>query len=148
MRPIPSLPETRGLRNVRTEAGEAALTSTSGKIHPLLLVALVLVLGLLIRLNRDDPLEAYRVPVETSLRETIYVTVLALEAEFEERGAYPSDLESIGMDEEGLRYSLGSRGYTLEASAEGVSVEYESGQDLEPLEDAFFELLPPYEVGR
>jgi hypothetical protein len=140
----PQRPQTRIRKppDVDTGSRESFLASEAGKVHPLLLVALLLVLALLIRINFGNPLPESSIPVETSLRETIYVTVLALEAELEETGAYPHDLESLGMDEEGLSYTPNSAGYTLVAREEGTIVEYRSGEDLGPFKDAFYELLP------
>lgn len=88
------------------------------------------------------------VPADTALRETIYITSLALESEFGETGEYPADLEMIGMDEEGLTYSADGAGYTLVAEWEGARVQYRSGEDLEPFRKAFETLLPPFEEGQ
>jgi hypothetical protein len=120
------------------------LGSRIGQIHPSLLVALILVLGILLWVNLSSSDEGSPVSAELSLRETLYVTALALNAEYEETGAYPVDLESIGMDEDGLRYTRSSHGYALVAEEEGVRVEYRSGQDLAPLREAFEALLPPF----
>ncbi|MBT8398577.1 MAG: hypothetical protein HKO65_18670 [Gemmatimonadetes bacterium] len=118
-----------------------------GEIHPGFLVALVLVLALVIWSGQGNFSEESSVPLETVLQETIYVTALALEAEFQETGAYPTDLESLGLDDEGLTYTLGPNRYTLVASAEGASVEYRSGGDLAPFREAFEHLLPPFPEG-
>ena len=121
--------------------------STPGHIHPSLLLALVVLLGFLIWVNSTEAGTESTVPVKTFLQETIYVTALALDAEMEETGAYPPDLESIGMDEEGLSYSLSSGSYTLVASEAGITVQFQSGDDMEPYRSAFESLLPPYEEG-
>ncbi len=120
----------------------------SGQIHPGLVVGLFLVLGLLLWSNRDGGTEGSPYPIVTYLQETIYVTALALDAEFTDTGAYPPDLETIGMDEEGLAYSRVAEGYTLVASEGEVTVAYESGENLEPFRQAFEALLPPYEEGK
>lgn len=121
--------------------------STAGQIHPVLLLALVTVLGLLIWINSTGSPTESPVPVETSLKETIYVTALALDAEMEATGAYPPDLESIGMDEEGLSYTPSSGTYTLVAAEAGITVQFQSGDDMEPYRNAFESLLPPYQEG-
>lgn len=118
------------------------------RIHPSLLLALLLVLGLLLWLDLNSSEGIQPIPVELSLQETIYLTALALNAEWEETGAYPPDLETLGMDEEGIQYTLGSQGYSLVAEREGVRIEYRSGEELEPFRAAFERLLPPFEDGR
>jgi len=115
-----------------------------GKIHPSLLVLLVMVLGLLVYLNAGESSDAAPVSTSSSLRETIFVTAMALNAEFEETGTFPADLEVIGMDEKELLYTPESDGYSLVAEDEGIRVEYRFGDDLEPFRSAFEALLPPF----
>ena len=117
-------------------------------IRPLFAAALVATLGVLLWLTlaSGDPLDEHEMTVETSLRETIYVTAIALDAEHRETGRWPADLESIGMDEEGLSYEVTGDGYTLVARGEGAVVEYRSGDDLRPFRNAFNSLLPPHMV--
>ncbi len=117
------------------------------RIHPVLLLALMALLGFLVWLNSADSTEAYTIPTQISLQERIYVTVLALDAAHDETGAYPADLEVVGLDDEGVVYSRGRDGYTLTAEKEGVRVEYRSGEDLEPFRAAFERLLPPFPGG-
>lgn len=122
----------------------------NGQIRPSLLVGLFLVLATLLALNAYEASfsgQVYSDLRETHLRETIYVTVLALDAEGKTTGSYPPDLETIGMDEEGLTYTRGSDGYTLIAEGEGIRVEYRSGDDMEPFRAAFEALLPPFPEG-
>ena len=118
-----------------------------GAVHPSLLIALALVLGVLLWLNLADTDGANTVPVRTSLQETIYVTALALNAEMEATGSFPPDLETLGLDDETLVYAPDSDGYTLVAEAEGVQVEYHHGEDLGPYREAFESLLPPFPEG-
>jgi len=124
--------------------------ANNGQLRPSLLVGLVVVLATLLTLNVYEATFSYQVYSdlrETHLRETIYVTVLALDAEGKTTGSYPPDLETIGMDEEGLTYTRGSDGYTLIAEGEGIRVEYRSGDEIEPFRAAFEALLPPFPEG-
>ena len=118
------------------------------RVHPILLVFLVILLPVALIFGRPPNEELPPVPVDTALRETIYITSLALDSEFEETGEYPADLEEVGMDEEGLSYSREGDGYTLVAELDGVRVQYRSGEDLEPFRKAFEALLPPYGAGK
>lgn len=118
------------------------------RIHPSLLVALLLTLGVLLWLEASGTDNVIQVPVELTLQEAIYLTALALEAEREATEAYPPDLATIGMDEEGLRYERQSDSYVLVAEEDGVRIEYHAGEDLEPFRAAFENLLPPFEEGR
>lgn len=119
---------------------------TGTPIRPLFAAALVVTLGVLawLTLAAGNPLDEHEMTVETSLRETIYVTAIALNAEFEETGGWPTDLAALGMDETGLTYELTPSGYRLLASEGDVEVEYSSGEDLGPFRDAFNSLLPPH----
>ena len=122
--------------------------SRGGQIHVFLLLALVLVLGVVIFVTLFSSPRPTPVSMEVSLQEAIYVTALAINAEFMDTGRYPVDLETIGMDEEGLSYTLQAGEYTLTGEADGVSVTYHSGEDLEPFRSAFEKLLPPFREGR
>ena len=104
------------------------------------LVAISLVALVLTRLASPTFLPA---SPDDSAKETIYVTVLALTAEFEETGAFPETLEAIGMDHEGLTYWLGPGGYSLTAVEDGMTAEYRSGEDLTPFREAFEALVIP-----
>jgi len=120
----------------------------SSPIRPLFAGALFILLAVLLWLGiaGADPLAEYEVEVETSLMETIYVTAIALEAEYEATGRWPVDLESVGMDEEGLTYDPTGDGYRLVATADEAVVEYRSGESLRPFREAFNSLLPPHMV--
>ncbi len=59
-------------------------------------------------------------------------------------GHYPTGLVDLGMDQEGLTYSRVGDWYSLVAEDDGVTVEYRSGEDLEPYRVAFEALLPPF----
>lgn len=117
------------------------------RIHPALLVALIAVLGVLVWLNATDAPSEDAIPTEIFLKERIYVIALALDAEYEETGSYPTDLEGAGLDEEGVAYSTDGQGYALTAEEDGVSIVYRSGQDLAPFRAAFQTLLPPFPEG-
>ena len=122
----------------------------NGKIRPSLLVGLFVVLGSLLALNAYEASfsgQVYSDLRETHVRVAIYVAVLALEDQVKTTGTYPPDLETIGMDQEGLTYTRGSGGYTLIAEEEGARVEYRSGDDMEPFRAAFEALLPPFPEG-
>lgn len=121
---------------------------TGASIRPLFAGGLVVTLSVLawLTLAAGDPLDEYEMTVETSLMESVYVTAIALDAEFEATGSLPDDLESIGMDEEGLTYERTPDGYRLSAREEGVVVAYRSGEDLRPFREAFNRLLPPHMV--
>ena len=122
---------------------KAGTTGGGGSIRPFFLVGLILVFFGLIIVNPWGE-DSSTVPTETSLRETVYVTALALNAEFEEMGHYPTGLVDLGMDQEGLTYSRVGDWYSLVAEDDGVTVEYRSGEDLEPYRVAFEALLPPF----
>ncbi|MFH1764614.1 MAG: hypothetical protein ABIF09_10520 [Gemmatimonadota bacterium] len=113
-------------------------------------MGLLLVLAALLALNIYEASlgdEVYSDMRQTNLREMIYVTALALDAEAKDSGGYPPDLETIGMNEEGLTYTRDSDGYTLIAEEEGTRVEFRSGDDMEPFRAAFEALLPPFPEG-
>jgi hypothetical protein len=118
------------------------------RIHPVLLIALLALLGFLLWLNSADSPEETAIRTEVSLQERIYVAALALDAAFEEAGVYPANLEAVGMDDEGVVYSRSGDGYTLTAEEDGIRVEYHSGEDLEPFRTAFERLLPPFSEGQ
>jgi len=125
------------------------VTSSRSPIHPSLAIGLLAVLGILVWLNSGGSGDDTDVPVRMSLQVTVYVTVLAIEAELDATGTLPPDLESMGMDAEGLTYMVDSdQQYTLVAQEEDVSVQYRRGDDLEPFRQAFEELLPPFRAGR
>lgn len=117
-------------------------------ISPIFPVILLLLLPAAYFVARPQVDNLAPVPADTALRETVYITSLALESELEETGQYPADLETIGMDEEGLTYSRDGAGYTLVAEWEGARVQFRSGEDLEPFRRAFESLLPPFEEGQ
>jgi len=114
------------------------------KVSPLLTAVLAASFGVLVWATLGDPVLHPQMSVETSLRETIYLTALALNAEQEETGTYPTTLEEIGMDEVGLVYQAEPSGYHLSATDEGIQVEYRSGEDLGPFRAAFEALMPPH----
>jgi multidrug efflux pump subunit AcrA (membrane-fusion protein) len=124
------------------------LSQSRSSIHPSLLVGLVAVLGILVWLNGAESGDSTGIPVRLALQETIYVTALALNAEVEATGSLPPDLEAIGMDKEGLYYQVTGEGYNLTAQEGDVTVEYHQGENLEPFQKAFEELLPPFRAGR
>lgn len=115
--------------------------NTSSKV----LLFLLLVLGVIIAWNSYSFARSEDVPpemAEASLRASIYLAALAVDAEFEETGAYPPDLESIEVDEEEVTYSANATGYTLVATDGDLSFEYRSGDDLDPYRTDFEYLLP------
>lgn len=141
------------LAQVQKEAEEMKRTPEKRKtkerrFSPVFLMILLVLLPVSYFLCRPPRVDMEPVPAETALRETIYITSLALESEFEETGEYPTDLETVGMDEEGMVYSRERDGYTLVAEWEGVRIQYRSGEDLEPFRAAFEALLPPFGGGR
>lgn len=107
-------------------------------------IALFGAFAFLLWVTLNDPVRKPQMSTETALRETIYLTALALDAEREATGAYPATLEAVAMDEDGLTYIREGDGYRLVASADGVTVDYESGEDLTPFRAAFQQLLPPH----
>ena len=118
------------------------------RVHPIFLVILLILLPVAFIFGGPPNEELPPVPVDTALREVIYITSLALDSEFEETGEYPADLEEVGMDEEGLTYSREGGGYTLVSELDGVRVQFRSGEDLGPFRKAFESLLPPYGAGQ
>jgi hypothetical protein len=133
----------------RAESRErAAKAKRKRKVHPAVPIGLLFPMVGILYFNLSRPPSVLPVPPDVSLKETVYVTALALNAEFEETGVYPSDLREIGMDEEGLRYARTTDGYILTAEEDSVYVEYESGDELTPYKAAFESLLPPFEEVR
>ena len=125
-------------------AAEGATGGEKGRKSRLpLLLSLVAISLVVLVLTRLAIPTAASVSPDDSARETIYSTVLALTAELDATGAFPEDLESIGMDHEGLTYSPRSDGYSLTAEEDGVTVEYSSGEDLTPFREAFQALVIP-----
>lgn len=111
----------------------------------LVILVLLLVLALTVAWNGYTYRKYQAVSPEVagaSLKASIYLTVLALEAEFEDTGAYPPDLESIDVAEEEVTYRPTGKGYTLVAADDESSIEFQSGDDLEPYRTAFEFLLP------
>jgi hypothetical protein len=133
----------------RVESAErAAKAKRKRKIHPAVPIGLLFPLAGILFFNFTRPPSVLPVPAEVSLQETVYLTALALNAEFEETGAYPADLRDIGMDEEGLQYAQTSGGYLLTAAEDSVQVEYRSGNELTKFRAAFESLLSPFEEVR
>lgn len=136
--------QARARAEALEKAGKARRRS---KLHPVVPFLLLVPLNGILLYNLTRPLNPPPVPAEISLKETVYFTALALNAEYEESGAYPPNLETIGMDEEGLQYSETVDGYVLTASEDSVRVHYRSGEDLEPFRVAFESLVTtPEEV--
>ena len=150
--PLPrSLPDDRKLNELvsavadsqrkareRADAAEQAIRKKKDKNRRLpILLTLVAVATLVFIVTRLAAPRSAPVAPRDSARETIYVTALALNAEFEETGEFPEDLESIGMDEEGLTYTRGPEGYTLVMVEDGFRVQYSQGEDLTPFREAF-----------
>ena len=84
---------------------------------------------------------------EGYLRTSIYLTALVLDSEFTETGAYPRNLVEVGMDEDGLTYSVQDGGYVLRIQGQYVSFEYRSGQSLDVFRESF-EAVSSGEIGR
>ena len=124
-----------------------ALTRLLDRQRATELVDFVLVFALLVWLHLSAPAEHPPVPLRTSLMESIYVTALALDAELEETGSLPPNLEAVGMDDPTLTYVPGSDGYVLVAKSGEVRIEYRQGEDLRPYREAFEQLLPPFPEG-
>ena len=124
----------------------ASLGGSAGVGHAPVLLVLLLVLGLILAWNSYSYRQSETVSpemAEASLKASIYLAALAVDAEFEESGVYPQDLESIDVDEEEVTYLPREDCYTLVAADEELSFEFHSGDDLEPYRSAFEFLLPP-----
>jgi len=122
------------------------LGGSRGASHGAILLVLLLALALLLAWNSYSYRRAETISPEmadASLKGSIYLTVLALEAEFEDTGAYPSDLESIDVAEDEVTYFPTGNGYRLVAADGDLSFEFRSGDDLGPYRTAFEFLLPP-----
>jgi hypothetical protein len=117
----------------------------TGNTSATVLLILLLVLGLVLAWNSYSFSRSETVSpemAEASLKASIYLVALAVDAEFQETGVYPRDLESIEVEEEEVTYTPTSNGYTLVAVDEERSFEYRSGEDLDPYRSAFEYLLP------
>ena len=122
------------------------LTGVTGASRGITLLVVLLALGLVLAWNSYSYRQAETISPEmaaASLKGPIYLVVLALEAEFEDTGAYPPDLESIDVAEDEVTYFPTGDGYRLVATDGNLSFEFRSGDDLEPYRSAFEFLLPP-----
>ena len=122
------------------------LRGSRGASHGAILLVLLLALALLLAWNSYSYRQAEAISPEmadASLKGSIYLTVLALESEFENTGAYPPNLESIDVAEDEVTYFPTGNGYRLVAADGDLSFEFRSGDDLEPYRTAFEFLLPP-----
>jgi hypothetical protein len=78
---------------------------------------------------------------ELSLRASVYLAVRTVEGYQEETGALPRSLQEVGMDDEGLEYTLEGDGFSLVAPGEANTIRFRSEDDLAPYEAAFPSLL-------
>jgi hypothetical protein len=117
----------------------------TGNSSSTILLFLLLVLGVIIAWNGYSFARSEEVApemAEASLKASIYLVTLAVDAEFEETGVYPPDLETIDVEEEEVTYSPNETGYILVATDGELTYEYRSGDDLDPYRTAFEYLLP------
>ena len=75
--------------------------------------------------------------LEASVDLSVFLTVEGIEEHFSETGELPESLESIGLDDPLIRYTLDGDSYHLIASSAGHQVSYRRGDDLGPLRPAF-----------
>lgn len=80
--------------------------------------------------------------VEESLRASIFITVMGLEAHRSRTGAYPASLEVVGLDGQGLEYRLEGNQFVLQGAGVEPPLSYRPGQDLRPFELALDQVLP------
>lgn len=72
--------------------------------------------------------------VEESLRATIFLTVVGLEAHRSRTGAYPPTLEAVGLDDPALEYRLEGDRFVLVGPQVDPPLSYRTGEDLTPFE--------------
>jgi hypothetical protein len=103
----------------------------------ILLLVLVILIGLnVVRvLTAPDPFTPAQEAASAGL--TVYLVAQGLEAYRDSTGFLPTDLESLDLDEEGLRYTVQDPGYVLQYQEEGLTVSYRSGESLTPLIAAY-----------
>lgn len=103
----------------------------------ILLLVLVVLIGLnVVRMvTAPDPFTP--AGEEASAALTVYLVVQGLEAFRDSAGFLPADLESLDLDEEGLRYTVQDPGYVLQYQEGEVTVSYRSGESLAPLIAAY-----------
>lgn len=77
-----------------------------------------------------------RQQVEESLRATIFLTVLGLEAHRSRTGTYPPTLEAVGLDDPALEYRPEGDRFVLVGVGPQVDppLSYRTGEDLTPFE--------------
>ena len=79
---------------------------------------------------------------------TLYLTIQGIEAYHDSAGSYPTDLESLGLDDEDLEYSSIQDGYELTGATGDPGLLYRRGDDLTPYQEALNAvLLAPLEGG-
>ncbi len=72
---------------------------------------------------------------------TLYLTIQGIEAYHDSAGSFPSDLESLGLDDEDLVYSPLLDGYALTGATVDQSLLYRRGDDLTPYQEALNAVL-------
>jgi hypothetical protein len=82
--------------------------------------------------------------VEESLRATIFLAVVGLEAHRSRTGAYPPDLAAVGLDDPALEYRREGDHFVLVGALPGVEPPptFRSGDDLAPFELALDRAFP------
>jgi len=119
------------------------IKSLSGQKRPrykmlgVLLVILVIMIGLNIARMVTVPDPFTPAEEEASAMFTMYLVVQSVEAFRDSAGSFPTNLESLDLDEEGLTYTVHDLGYTVRYEDQGARFSYRSGESFAPFVAAF-----------
>ena len=78
--------------------------------------------------------------IDASIRFRIFLAAQAVEAYRDSAGRWPRDLAAVGLEAEGLVYTLVERTYTVADTSHGVPLTYRGGESLAPFADAYAQL--------
>jgi hypothetical protein len=123
----------------RDSDGRSAKAIQKRNLHVPVMLVLFLILagfGVWNFLRISAPPEIPVVQVEAAARARLYLTSSSLDAYRRERGTLPATLAEIGLDNDGMTYSLEAGRYTLVAQYGTVRVSYREGQDKAPFAGA------------
>lgn len=68
---------------------------------------------------------------------TIYLIQQAIQSYRDSTGQLPPDLAVLGVDDEGVNYTVRDRTYVLSIANDSLPISYRSGQDVSPFETAY-----------
>lgn len=119
----------------------ARRTSRGTLLIGLLVVATVLTAWNVSRSSRS-PAVVSVAEEAAAARFAIYLVASAVERYRVDSGAWPANLRTIGLDEEGVEYSRSPAGYTLRGAGGDSVFTYRSGDSLELFRRAYAALQP------